>query len=372
MSENPRQPRPDDAVLGGQTQPPMYGAVLGGIEGVKQRLETGNLEEKKTALQDALKYGDKGIEVLFGILEQKECWELEWLAYGLLEKQPSEIIKARLEKHFPWYKFESVTVNRQGEIIKRTPGRAKYYREDLGDGIYLDMVYVAGGKFVMGSPSSEKKERSSKEKEEPQHEVTVPSYWMGKYVVTQEQWEKVMGKNPSRLKGVKRPVEIVSWDECQDFCQKLSKKRGKVYRLPSEAEWEYGCRAGTKTAFHTGETITSSLANYDCNNTYAEEGKGLYRGETVEVGTFPPNAFGLYEMHGNVWEWCEDEWYKNYKEAPIDGKARIDNHSKNNRRVTRGGSCLRNSMNCRSAYRDFFIKNIDFYNFGFRLVLSIL
>jgi formylglycine-generating enzyme required for sulfatase activity len=207
MSENPRQPRPDDAVLGGQSQAPKYGAVLGGIEGVKLRLGTDNLEIKKAALQDALKYGDKGIEVLFGILEQKESWELEWLAYSLLEKQPSAIIKARLEKHFPWYGFESVTVNRHGEIIKQTPGRAKYYREDLGNGIYVDMVYIPGGKFIMGSLWSEK---DSSEDERPQHEVTVPSYWMGKYPVTQEQYRAVMGNNPSEFRGAKRPVESVN------------------------------------------------------------------------------------------------------------------------------------------------------------------
>ena len=302
MSENPRQPRPDDAVLGGQSQVPIYGAVLGGIEGVRLRLETGNLEDKKAALQDALKYGDKGIEFLFGVLEQEASEELQWFTYGVLKKltensswwgkilgktkvdekqssnqldeQLKKNIKARLKNYFPWYGFESVTVNGRGEIIKRTPGRAKYYREDLGNGVYLDMVYIPGGKFIMGSPSSEKDSRDS---ERPQREVTVPSYWMGKYAVTQEQWERVMGQNPSVWKGAKRPIEEVSWDECQKFCVKLSKKIGKEYRLPSEAQWEYGCRAGTTTAFYTGETITSDLANYDGNHTYAEEGKGLYR-----------------------------------------------------------------------------------------------
>jgi hypothetical protein len=224
MSENPRQPRPDDAVLGGQSQAPMYAAVLGGIEGVKLRLETGNLEEKEAALQDALKYGDKGIEVLFTILEKKKRSELEWLAYGLLEEQPSGIIKARLKNHFPWYEwyeYESVTVNRRGEIIKQTLGKAYYYREDLRKGIYLDMVYIPGGKFIMGASEREK---DSEKEERPQHEVILPSYWMGKYVVTQEQWEAIIiGSNSSKFKGAKRPVVNVSWDCCRNFCEKLSK-----------------------------------------------------------------------------------------------------------------------------------------------------
>lgn len=305
---------------------------------------------------------------MFGVLEQKESWELQWLAYGLLEKQPSEIIKARLEKHFPWYEFESVTVNRRGEIIKRTPGRAKYYREDLGNGIYLDMVYVAGGNFIMGSPSSEK---DSSDRERPQHEVTAPSYWMGKYAVTQEQWEAVTENNPSAFKEAKRPVDFVSWDDCQEFCQKLSSNIGKNYRLPSEAEWEYGCRAGTTTAFHTGETIISNLANYDGDYTYLEEGKGLWRNRTVEVETFPPNTFGLYEMHGNVWEWCEDGWHDNYQEAPRDERAWTDNHSQTSARVLRGGSWFNSLTHCRSARRFSYGRGHAYNSYGFRLVCPV-
>jgi formylglycine-generating enzyme required for sulfatase activity len=269
-------------------------------------------------------------------------------SYSRLNQQIKLNIKARLEKLFSWYGFESVTVNRRGEIIKRTPGRAKYYRENLGKGVYLDMVYVAGGKFMMGSPLSEK---DSRDRERPQHEVTVPSYWMGKYAVTQEQWEAVMGDNPSQFKGAKRPVESVSWTKCKEFCKKLSLKIGTTYRLPSEAEWEYGCRAGTTTAFHSGETITTDLANYRGTVIYAEEGMGLYRQETIEVGTFPPNNFGLYEMHGNVWEWCEDEWIE--------------------RRVLRGGSWINYPYFCRSALRHG-SNRADVSNcFGFRLVCLV-
>ena len=267
-----------------------------------------------------------------------------------------------------------MTVNGRGEIIKRTPGRAKYYREDLGDGVYLDMVYVAGGKFMMGSPSSEKKDNGFKGREEPQHKVTVPSYWIGKYVVTQEQYQAIMGNNPSHFKGAKRPVDSVSWDKCQEFCKKLSSKIGKEYRLPSEAEWEYGCRAATTTVFHSGETITTELVNYNGNCTYLEEGKGLYREETVEVGTFLPNAFGLYEMQGNVWEWCEDGWHENYREASKNGRAWTDNHSQTTLRVLRGGSWYSNPSYCRSAYRYDLSRDYDGYYYnhcGFRLVCLV-
>jgi len=198
---------------------------------------------------------------------------------------------------------------------------------------------------------------------------------MGKYAVTQEQYQAIMGNNPSYFKGFKRPVEYVSWDKCQEFCQKLSKKTGKEYRLPSEAEWEYGCRAGTTTAFHTGETITSNLANYsanyDENSTYLEERKGLCRRETVEVGKFPPNGFGLYEMHGNVLEWCEDGWHDSYQEASKDGRAWTDNHSQIERRLLRGGSWYHLPYFCRSALRYDNSRYRHYDNVGFRLVCLV-
>jgi len=329
-----QQPQPYDAVLGGQTQAPIDAAVLGGIQGVRQKLASDNEAVKKEGVLQALNYGEKGIEALFGVLEQERNLNIQWLAHQTLAKQGNPVIEARLKNYFPWYEYESVTVNRRGEIIQRTPGRARYYREDLGNGVYLDMVYIAGGSFLMGAPASEHKSDGD---ERPQHRVTLPDFWLGKYQVTQAHWEAVMGNNPARFKGANRPMERVSWDMCQEFCRKLSERTGKVYRLPSEAEWEYACRAGTKTPFSCGETITTELANYNGNYTYAEEGKGQYRSETVEVGSFPPNPWGLYDMHGNVWEWCEDGWHDNYQGAPTDGSARTDNHNSNNRCVVRGG-----------------------------------
>jgi formylglycine-generating enzyme required for sulfatase activity len=363
-----QQPRPDDAVLGGQNQAPIDAAVLGGIEGIRQKLASDNEDAKREGILQALNYGEKGIEALFKVLEKETNLNIQWLAHQTLQKQGNPIIEVRLKKYFPWYEYESVTVNRRGEIIQRTPGRAKYYREDLGNGVYLDMVYIAGGSFLMRAPSSEKKSDWSKGKEEPQHLVTVPDFWMGKYQVTQAQWQAVMGSNPASFKGANRPVECVSWDRCQNFCRKLSERTGKQYRLPSEAEWEYACRARTTTPFSCGETLTTKLANYNSNHTYAEEGKGQYRKQTVEVGSFPPNPWGLYDMHGNVWEWCEDGWHNNYRGAPTDGSAWVDNHSQTPLRALRGGSWSDYPENCRSAVRSCY-RDYDYGYNGLRLGL---
>jgi formylglycine-generating enzyme required for sulfatase activity len=246
------------------------------------------------------------------------------------------------------FKFETVTVDKKGQVIKRDPNKqAKFFKEDLGNGITLDMVEIPGGSFNMGSPPDENGRTKS---EEPQHAVNVPTFFIGKFEVTQEQYQQIMGRNPSNFKVPKRPVETVSWNDAVDFCKKLSQKTGREYRLPSEAEWEYACRAGTTTPFHFGETITTELANYNGNSTYASAPKGKNRQETTEVGSFSPNAFGLYDMHGNVWEWCQDTWHDSYKGAPSDGSAWIDND--NQYQLLRGGSWRYYPVNCRSAYRD--------------------
>jgi formylglycine-generating enzyme required for sulfatase activity len=237
--------------------------------------------------------------------------------------------------------------------------------ENLGNGVTLEMVRIPGGRFLMGSPETEAKRRDY---ESPQHYVDVPEFWMGKYVVTQEQWQAIMGNEPSYFKGKNRPVETVSWNNATEFCQKLSKKTGRDYRLPSEAEWEYACRAGTTTPFYFGETITVELANYRASETYADEPKGKYREQTTPVGQFPPNAFGLYDMHGNVWEWCQDVWHDNYDGAPVDGSAWV-NGGNRSRRVLRGGSWFICPWWCRSAYRSYYYSvEADDINFGFRLV----
>jgi len=247
------------------------------------------------------------------------------------------------------FQFEIVTVNNKGKITNREEKQARYQTEDLGKGVMLDMVYIPDGKFTMGS--------TERDWEKPPHPVTVPPFFMGKYPVTQSQWQAVMGDNPSRFKDENRPVENVSRDDVVKFCQQLSEKTGKEYRLPSEAEWEYACRAGTTTPFYFGETITTDLANYDGNYPYASEPKGVYREKTTDVGSFPPNAFGLYDMHGNVWEWCADAWHDNYEGAPSDGsiwgKGLLAKwfSSENRQLVIRGGSWYSGAGYVRTAFR---------------------
>ena len=229
----------------------------------------------------------------------------------------------------------------------------------------------------MGSPEGE-----GYDNEKPQHEVTVPEFFMAKYLVTQAQWEVVaalpkinhdLEAEPSNFKGYDRPVECVSWYDAVEFCARLSKHTGKQYRLPSEAEWEYACRAGTTTPFYFGETITGKLANYDARTIFANEPKVQHRQETTPVGLFPPNTFGLYDMHGNVWEWCFDNLHDNYYRAPTDASAWVNNDYLF-LKVMRGGSWSNNPRNCRSAYRYYSNRNkrdlFNYYN-GFRVVCAV-
>ena len=197
-------------------------------------------------------------------------------------------------------------------------------------------------------------------RERPQHLVKVPAFYMSQTAITQAQWQAIaatakidinLKTNPSRFKGDELPVEKVNWYEATEFCKRLSRKTKREYRLPSEAEWEYACRAGTKTPFHFGETITADLANYRATETYADEPTGEYRQQTTPVGQFPPNAFGLYDMHGNVWEWCADTWHDNYEGAPTDGSVWIENGD-DNYSPLRGGSWYTPPNVCRSHYRD--------------------
>jgi len=197
---------------------------------------------------------------------------------------------------------------------------------------------------------------------------------MSKYPITQEQYQIIMGYNPSRFKGKNRPVEKVSWDNATDFCQKLSKKIAGKYSLPSESQWEYACRAGTTTPFYFGKTISTDLANYcgidyqKWSGSYGNGPKGEYREETTPVGEFPPNAFGLYDMHGNVLEWCADEFHDNYNSAPIDGSVWLDGYK--DLSPLRGGSWVDVPNHCRSSTRDIYTWRDDHTEgiTGFRVV----
>jgi len=242
-------------------------------------------------------------------------------------------------------------------ILCMTPEELKEYEaqqpgqvfiEDLGGGVNLEMGWIPAGSFEMGSPDSE---AGRYKQEGPVHTVSLDGFWMGKYEVTQEQYEAVMGTNPSKFKGAKNPVENVSWGDAMAFCKKLSLKTGKNFTLPSEAQWEYACRAGTRTPFYFGNTISTNQANYHGNYTYGNGSKGVYRVKTIEVGSFAPNAFGLYDMHGNVWEWCLD-WYdeKFYGKAATREQNPVNNNQ-GDYRVLRGGSWVSIPGICRSAYR---------------------
>ena len=265
------------------------------------------------------------------------------------------------------FTFEVVRVNNSGNIISRTQGRAQQKIEHLGNDIKLEIVYIPGGSFLMGSPTEEVGRYSD---EGPQHRVTLQPFYMSKYPITQEQYEVIMGNNPSRFIGEKRPVEKVSWQDATKFCQRLSRKMGRDYRLPRESQWEYACRAGTTTPFNFGKTITPELVNYNGKYPYGNAPKGKYRQQTTDVGIFPPNAFGLYDMYGNVWEWCAEEWDDNYDGASRDGNVRLNRSQE--LPLLRGGSWFSSSNACRSTYRlNIGRRDIHSFNIGFRVVCSV-
>jgi formylglycine-generating enzyme required for sulfatase activity len=261
--------------------------------------------------------------------------------------------------------------------LHREPATVQGYREDLGQGTTLSMVMIPAGRFEMGSPNTEPERRSS---EGPQHWVTLERFAMGQYPVTQAQWAAVtrlpqveieLEANPSRFKGPDRPVERVNWHEAQEFCARLRVLTGRDYGLPSEAQWEYACRAGTTTAFHFGEVISPNVANYDGNFSYNGSPKGDYKEETTPVGHYGvSNGYGLFDMHGNVWEWCSDHWHSSYEGAPNGGEAWIDkNAEKDASRVLRGGSWIDSPGYCRSAFRYYNLAaDARYYSIGFRIV----
>jgi eukaryotic-like serine/threonine-protein kinase len=265
-------------------------------------------------------------------------------------------------------RFQSVKLDLRGTVIDKPAGSAEIFTEDLGNGVKLTMVKIPAGKFLMGSPEMEKDRRNQ---ESPQHQVSIPEFYLGQTLVTQAQWTAIMGNNPSGFKeNDELPVEKVSWLDAMDFCHKLSQKTRRIYRLPSEAEWEYACRAGNISPFTFGETITPAVVNYDGNYPYREAIKGKYRQKTTPVGSFPPNLFGLYDLHGNLWQWCLDEWVDNYDYAATDESARGDVNSRdgNKNRLLRGGSWNARASDCRAADRTHELSSIRYGNVGFRIV----
>ncbi|EKV00582.1 hypothetical protein Lepto7375DRAFT_2705 [Leptolyngbya sp. PCC 7375] len=240
--------------------------------------------------------------------------------------------------------------------------------EDLGNGVTLTLMLIPEGEFLMGAPEDE----PDSEPARPQHLVQVSKFLMGQYPVTQIQWKVVAGLSqinlkldaePSRFKADNRPVEQVSWYEAMEFCERLSAHTGRNYGLPSESEWEYACRAGTETRFHFGEIITTELVNY-----YDEDSNRENLNETTLVDHFGmANAFGLCDIHGNVWDWCQDHWHENYEGAPTDGSAWLTENQEENRLI-RGGSCYNLPQVCRSFSRYYYGPNFRNIDVGFRVV----
>jgi formylglycine-generating enzyme required for sulfatase activity len=232
--------------------------------------------------------------------------------------------------------------------------------------IGMELVYVPAGSFLMGSPSAE---IGWEPDEKPLHQVMIgEGFYIGRYEVTQAQWRAVMRRNPSAFKYCSRcPVDSVSWDDAQRFIRRLNARGdGFAYRLPTEAEWEYACRAGTTTPFAFGSSLSWTQANFDGTFPYGGAAKGLIRLTTTPVGSFQPNAWGLYDMHGNVWEWCEDWHHYSYDGAPTDGVAWLSGGLQKFR-VLRGGSWKDRAYYLRSGERSADAPGSRAYYYGFRV-----
>ena len=295
----------------------------------KGDLKTLNLIKKE---KDAFFENGKD-PTLFFVTDQKRFLELaKFDLIKAYEKTIKDCLKMKLDVEAEGFSKELEEI-RAGKIKVEEKNAKPILQVDLSKGVKLEMVLIPAGKFMMGSPESEAGRREN----ETQHEVTLTKpFYMGKYEVTQEQWEAVMGNNPSRTKGAKLPVTNVSWNDCQDYIKKLNAKTNGGYRLPSEAEWEYACRAGTKTAYAFGNSITKSDVSFG-------------KDSTMVVGSYKTNFFGLYDMHGNVLEFCQD-WFETY---PVGSEIDPQGPPMGQAKVVRGGSYHKNTnpLFTRSAMR---------------------
>lgn len=309
---------------------------------------------------------------------------LTWLAIRVCRLGQSSQLSSKPVVE-PTFECSTLTFDAQGRVVSRRKGHITYFTEDLGNNVKLDMVAIPGGTFQMGISNEESVQLNQEversfpqwtknyreeiintwiQSESPRHQVTISSFFMGKFEVTQAQWRAIanlpkvnldLDPSPSFFKGGNLPVEQVSYVGAVEFCARLSRKTGKLYRLPTEAEWEYACRSGTTTPFAFGATITSQVVNYNGKSPYASAPKSFNRKQTMPVGSLrEANAFGLYDMHGNVSEWCLDAWHKNYQGAPADGSE----WKRTNREqfisplfTIRGGAYESPASECRSAHR---------------------
>ncbi len=285
--------------------------------------------------------------------------------------------------------FEVLTLNTNGSAKERNTRHALCYVEDLGEGVALDMVQIPGGSFLMGTTFEEAtlvqadyvrykgEDYAEFWHEGPPHAVKLPTFYMGQFEVTQGQWRAVSKlpklnwdlNDQSRFKGDDRPVENVSWLAALEFCNRLTRATGRQYRLPTEAEWEYACRAGTTTQYHFGDAITTAVSNYKGIYPYGDVSWGIDRDETTHVGFFgAANAFGLFDMHGNVGELCLDPWHDTYDGAPSDGSVWIENGD-NYVHVVRGGRYFGSPADLRASSRSMcYNPTNDCGDCGFRVV----
>jgi formylglycine-generating enzyme required for sulfatase activity len=347
--------------------------------------------------------GDASVAGWSAFLEQGQILELQetGLAAPRLKLRLRLLCQAasalqRIHRHAPpaadgkarWLLLPSATVRDDGMAVRTELVRLRLWAtprleapgawlEPLGEGVALTMVTIPPGRFVMGSPSDEAERGDS---EGPQHLVELEGFWMGQTPITQAQWRQVMGTNPSKFQGdrpdrYQRPVESVSWEQAMAFCAKLRERTGRHYSLPSEAQWEYACRAGTTTPFHCGATLFIGLANFKGASNYVAASKGGYREQTSPVEQFPANRWGLLDLHGNVWEWCLDDWHSNYHGAKEDGRAWLESYGARVRqreegerfKLLRGGSWFVEPQNCRSACRGRNLSGNLYSSVGFRV-----
>ncbi|ANV86778.1 MULTISPECIES: bifunctional serine/threonine-protein kinase/formylglycine-generating enzyme family protein [Cyanophyceae] len=346
-----------------------YSSDLYALAATTVRLLTGRFAQEVNGLLEDEVYDIPNCEWVFGDWCRRNrislSKELEQILLKMLSLRPKERFAAATEvlsvlntnKNQP----QQITTPRVSSA-RNQPSMPSSFVEDLGNGVKLEMILIPAGSFMMGTPYDEITKLCKEYKvdyfkrERPQHHVKIKKpFYMGKFLVTQGQWQAVMGNNPSYFNdGDNYPVDSVSWNDCQKFIEEINKKTRKTYRLPSEAEWEYACRAGTKTAFYFGNTISTDQANYDGNYFYGKGKTGVYRRKTTAVGSFPANAFGLYDMHGNLWEWCADPWHDSYmeksKRVSENGNATWPSIYER-LRILRGGSLNNSPRFCRSAYR---------------------
>ncbi len=356
----------------------------------------GDLRELSLEIQLLSKMaGEASLPALSSFLERQQLREpLEMVrAAPLLEAlcQVAAVLREVHLRQLPcakdqalWLLLPSATLNDDGRMVRTDLVRLRLWAtprldapgawfEQLGDGVALTMVAVPAGGFLMGSPLEE---LDRLDQEGPQHQVNLEGFWIGQTPITQAQWSQVMDTNPSRIQSNlsihhQLPVEGVSWHDAIEFCAKLSERCGRHYTLPSEAQWEYACRAGTVTPFHCGSSLIAELASFNADVSPGVPPRGDCQGQITPVGQFPANCWGLHDLHGNVWEWCLDQWHSSYVGAPDDGSAWLASEADDEMetdRVLRGGSWSFGSLYCRSAHRNFFPSGKADTDVGFRVI----